>query len=82
MQVVEFEADILKDVIKIPAGYREKLKNRHIKVLALYSEEEQQQKNKMSEWNEVKKHLGSFDIESIDPVQWQRKERAEWDSRI
>ncbi|MEA2011553.1 MAG: hypothetical protein U9O87_00485 [Verrucomicrobiota bacterium] len=81
MQAIEFETDVLSNVIKIPQNYQKQLKNKHIKILAVYSHDISNNE-KMKKWNKLKKTLGTFDIRDFDPVEWQRKERAEWDGRI
>ncbi len=41
MQAIEFETDISSNVINIPSNYRNDLKNKHVKILAVYSDKEE-----------------------------------------
>ncbi len=46
MQAIEFETDISSNVISIPSNYRDDLKNKHVKILAVYSDKEETKKKK------------------------------------
>ncbi len=82
MQAIEFETDISSNVINIPINYRENLKNKHVKILAVYSDRKSCNNEKMKNWDELKETLTSFDLGGEDPVDWQREVRSEWENRL
>ncbi len=82
MQAIEFETDVINNIITIPKNYRTQLQNKHIKIFAVYNNAKLERNKTLDEWNKLKNSLGSFDVKKFNPVEWQQNERAMWDDRI
>ncbi|HBM16707.1 MAG TPA: hypothetical protein DD381_10255 [Lentisphaeria bacterium] len=80
MYAVEFEADAVNGIIKIPEKHKN-LYSKHLKLIALIDDlSKVNSSTSQTDWKNVKKQLGWLKLEK-DPISWQKEIRNEWDCR-